>query len=370
MTQGSEKRRGISEPGESAGQVAEMGEVRSAGLDGGADPLRARLAAYLSAQAGANVAVDSLVKFPAGFSWITYGVGVAGYPGASNLILRLGPPFGLYAPYSAIPEFKSLSALQSSGVPVPRVFAASDDATILGAPFFLCERVDGDTPLPWGGQGNEGMLGERRESLARDFIGALAALHNFDWRATGLASWGEGVTESNAATAQIEDWHGRFQRWALRPHPMAHRAFAWLRENQPKAPRVAIVHGDYRLGNFLERDNRITAILDWELVHLGDPVEDLGWAFLPQYRGGTGLVCGLASEEAFLSRYETLAGYAVDRKALRFYIVFSLLKLGLTHMAAARCFEDGRFDDMRMPAMATQMAPVFRQIEKTLERAI
>ena len=68
------------------------------------------------------------------------------------------------------------------------------------------------------------------------------------------------------------------------------------------------MHGDYRLGNFLERNGRITAILDWELVHLGDPVEDLGWAFLPQYRGGTPLVCGLASEEDFLARYEARAG--------------------------------------------------------------
>jgi len=344
--------------------------ARAEALEDNVEKLRARLGAYLSEQTGSAVAVDSLVKFPAGFSWITYGVKLSGYPRASDLILRLGPPYGLYAPYSAMPEFLSLSALQTSAVPIPRVYAASDDPTILGAPFFLCQRVDGDTPLPWGGQGNEGMVGARRENLARDFIHALAALHNFDWRATELARWGEGVSERNAAAVQIEQWHERFLRWALRPHPMAHRTFAWLRQNQPRAPRVAIVHGDYRLGNFLEREGRITAVLDWELVHLGDPVEDLGWAFLPQYRGGTGLVCGLASEEDFLARYEALAGFSVDRAALRFYIVFSLLKLGLTHMAAARCFEDGRFDDMRMPAMATQMAPVFRQIEKTLERPI
>lgn len=334
------------------------------------EKLRARLGAYLTAEAGAAVTVDCLVKFPAGFSWITYGVKLSGFPKASDLILRLGPPYGLYAPYSAMPEFLSLGALQTSDVPVPRVYAASDDSTILGAPFFLCQRVDGDTPLPWGGQGNEGMEGARRESLARDFIHALAALHNFDWRATELVSWGAGVTNENAAALQIEQWHERFRRWALRPHPMAHRTFAWLRQNQPVAPRIAIVHGDYRLGNFLERGSRITAILDWELVHLGDPVEDVGWAFLPQYRGGTDLVCGLANEQDFLACYEALAGYSVDRRALRFYIVFSLLKLALTHMAAARCFEDGRFDDMRMPAMATQMAPVFRQIEKTLERPI
>ncbi len=369
MTQASEQQRQPRRPEDRARGVAGGEASRAGAFADDVEKLRARLGAYLGAQVGAAVTVDSFVRFPAGFSWITYGVDVTGYPPGSRLILRMGPPYGLYAPYSAMPEFKSLSALQGSGVPVPRVFAASDDPAILGAPFFLCQRVDGDTPLPWGGQANKGLDGARRESLARDFIDALAALHNFDWRATDLASWGEGVDESNVAALQIEQWRERFQRWAMRPHPMAHRAFAWLSLNQPKARRLAIVHGDYRLGNFLERDNRMTAMLDWELVHLGDPVEDIGWAFLPQYRAGTGLVCGLASEEEFLSRYEALAGFSVDRQALRFYIVFSLLKLGLTHMAAARCFEDGRFDDMRMPAMATQMAPVFRQIEKTLERS-
>lgn len=331
--------------------------------------LRTRLAEYLSARTDAAVVVETLVKFPAGFSWITYGVRLSGFPPARDVILRIGPPYGLFAPYSAMPEFQSLSALQASAVPIPRTFLASDDASILGAPFFLCERVEGGTPLPWGDQEGASLDGVRREALARDFIDALAALHAFDWRATPLAGWGSDVTPDNAGLRQLDFWQSRFERWALKPHPMAHRAFAWLRRQPPRASRVAIVHGDYRLGNFLERDNRITAILDWELVHLGDPVEDLGWAFLPQYRGGTPLVCGLTSEEDFLSRYEARAGEKVDRGALRFYIVFSLLKLALTHMAAARCFEDGLFNDMRMPAMATQIAPVFRQIAKILERA-
>ena len=177
------------------------------------------------------------------------------------------------------------------------------------------------------------------------------------------------MTPENAALKQIDDWEARFRRWALRPHPMAHRALQWLRGNAPIAERLSLVHGDYRLGNFLERDGRISAILDWELVHLGDPVEDLGWAFLPQYRGGTPLVCGLASEADFLSRYEAQSGPPVDPASLRFYLVFSLLKLAFTHMAAARCFEDGLFNDLRMPAMATQIAPVFRQIGRTLDQA-
>jgi aminoglycoside phosphotransferase (APT) family kinase protein len=222
--------------------------------------------------------------------------------------------------------------------------------------------------LPWGSQ-SQTLEGARRESLAADFIGALAALHCFEWRITPLSKWGEGITLENAALKQIDDWEARFRRWALRPHPMAHRALAWLRANAPAAERLSLVHGDYRLGNFLEREGRISAILDWELVHLGDPVEDLGWAFLPQYRGGAPLVCGLASEADFLARYEARSGLTVDPASLRFYLVFSLLKLAFTHMAAARCFEGGLFNDMRMPAMATQIAPVFRQISRTLERA-
>jgi len=332
------------------------------------DRLRLRLGEFLSEATGASVVVERLVKFPAGFSWITYSARVAGFPDAREVILRIGPPYGLFAPYSAMIEFETLSALAGSDVPAPRAYFARDEPSILGAPFFLSEKVEGDTPLPWGAQG-QGLDGARRERLAADFVDALAALHAFDWRATPLAKRGEGVTLDNAAQLQLDDWQARFARWALRPHPMAHRTLAWLRAHAPRAQRVSVVHGDYRLGNFLEQDSRISAILDWELVHLGDPIEDLGWAFLPQYRGGTPLVCGLASEADFIARYESRTGLKVDPDSLKFYLVFSLLKLAFTHMAAARCFEDGRFNDMRMPAMATQIAPVFRQLSKILELA-
>jgi hypothetical protein len=177
--------------------------------------LRRHLARFLSEASGAPVTVDKLTKFPAGFSWITYGVKVSGFAMASEVILRIGPPYGLFAPYSAMPEFESLSALAASDVPAPRVYFASDDLSLLGAPFFLCEKVEGDTPLPWGSQ-LQALVGERRDRLAANFIDALAALHVFNWFSTPLARWGEGVTPENAAQLQIDDWHGRFQRWALR----------------------------------------------------------------------------------------------------------------------------------------------------------
>lgn len=329
--------------------------------------LRARLAHYLTQVSGGDVSVEKLVRFPVGFSWITYGVTLRRADGLVDVILRLGPPYGLFAPYSAKPEFLAFQALAASGVPVPKAYYWSDDPDILGAPFFICEKVRGEAPIPWV-SGAAGTLDEaRRESLARDFIDALANLHGFDWQSTPLGRDGREVTTGTVAAQQIAYWRAAHERWQMRPHPMLHHAFAWLSDNKVAAKRVSLVHGDYRIGNFLEVDGRITAILDWELVHLGDPHEDLAWAMLPQYRGGSGLVCRLASEDDFLRRYEEQAGFAIDSRALRFYSILSLVKLALTHMAAARCFEEGKFNDMRMPAMATQITPVLRQIQKALE---
>ena len=247
------------------------------------------------------------------------------------LILRVGPPYGLFAPYSAMPEFESLSALagrrrsRAAGLS-----GLSDDPAILGAPFFLSEKVEGDTPLPWGSQG-QALEGARRDSLAAGFHWrALAALHRFDWRATPLAKWGERVTARQRRPPADRRLGGALPAMdAAPPSHGASRSCVAARQLAPAARRLSMVHGDYRLGNFLERDGRISAILDWEvLVHLGDPVEDLGWS-LPAAISGRHArsSVGLLAKRIFLARYEAQSGLSVDRASLRFYLVFSLLKL-------------------------------------------
>lgn len=324
--------------------------------------LRERLADYLAARTGRCWTLGAFTRYAVGFSWITYGFTASeeGQP-ERGLILRLGPPYGLFAPYSARPQFDALKALEGGRVPVPRAFWWSDDATILGAPFFVSEKMPGIATVPWGE--GKGFEEEYRKNIGGQFVSALAALHATDLTGSGF---GTGVTVENAALQQLEFWQWAGEGWALKPYPMLHKALRWLRRNLPVAPRVSLIHGDYRLGNFLEQDGRITAILDWELVHAGDPHEDLGWAFLPQYAMGSGLVCRLATREAFIAQYERESGIRVNEASLRFYLVFSLVKLALTHIAATRCFEDGRFNDMRMTAMGTQIIPTLRQIEKVL----
>lgn len=324
-----------------------------------------RLAAYLAQQTGKTWTLGAFTRYAVGFSWITYGflAHQAGDAKERGLILRLGPPYGLFAPYSAKPQFSALKALENSPVPVPLAYWWSDDVAILGAPFFISERMAGIAPVPWGTGENSGFAEVYRKNIGSQFVSALAELHRQEWRGKGFD---DSVNANNAAAIQLDYWSQASDRWRLRPYPMLHRALRWLRRNLPVAPRVSLVHGDYRLGNFLEQDGKITAILDWELVHPGDPHEDLGWAFLPQYAMSSGLICRLVPRTEFIAQYERESGVTVNEISLHFYQVFALVKLALTHIAAIRCFEEGRFDDMRMPAMGTQVTPVLRQIEKML----
>lgn len=332
---------------------------------GATSDLRDRLQSYLQTTRGSGSTVSDLKQYPSGFSWITHGFQLTGDGAPQDLILRLGPSKGLYAPYSAEPEFAALAAMKGTPVPAPAPRHWSDDPTILGHPFLIVDKAPGDAPIPWGD--DDGLSETRRTVLGEQFADALGHLHAIDWRPTGLAAFGEGLTVENAAQRQVEDWRTKYHRWALRPHPMLHRVFGWLKGNAPVAPRLSIVHGDYRLGNFLELDGHITAILDWELTHLGDPHEDLAWTCLPQYRGGTPLMSKLVSREDLYRRHQAISGFEISEASMHYYTLFSMVKLAVTHMAAAYAFERSGFHDLRMPAMGTQIAPTLRQIEKMLE---
>jgi aminoglycoside phosphotransferase (APT) family kinase protein len=332
--------------------------------------LAQQIAAYLSQQVGHPVQVGGVKRFPVGFSWLTYAVPVSGLRGPDDqqeLILRLGPDYGLFAPYEAAPQVLAMQSLAGTAVPLPEVYWNSEDPSILGAPFMFCEKVGGAAVVPWVSANEPGLADDYRRRLGEQFIDVLAALHRVDWQHRPISALAHGITVDNAARLNVEYWERQIARWAMRPYPLAEWGIRWLKAHAPVAPHVAIVHGDYRTGNFLEHDGTVTSILDWELVHLGDPHEDLGWASLPMYMGGSKLICRLAEPDWFYRRYGEQAGFEVSMGSVRYYQALSLLKLAATHMAAARCFEEGRFNDMRMPAMGSQIATCLRQMEKAID---
>ena len=141
---------------------------------------------------------------------------------------------------------------------------------------------------------------------------------------------------------ELAAWERQFERQRLEPHPALVYAFAWLRRRAPVAERIGVVHGDLRFGNLLYEGDRLTALLDWEMVHLGDPVEDLGWVYRRIWTPERSLPF-----EEFLAAYEAEAGRRVEPEHLRWYQAFAEVKHSVISLHGARSFHDRRTTNLR-----------------------
>jgi aminoglycoside phosphotransferase (APT) family kinase protein len=127
----------------------------------------------------------------------------------------------------------------------------------------------------------------------------------------------------------------------------------------PATSEITLVHGDFRLGNYLVvRDDggaRLTGILDWEMVHLGDPLEDVAWCISPLWRGGTPFASGLVPPEEFVARWAEASGRTPDADRLHFYGVLAIVKMIAIMLTGLRAFRDGRTADLRMAIFDHQL---------------
>lgn len=228
-------------------------------------------------------------------------------------------------------EFATIRALGESDVPVPRALWCDESGDWLGQPFFVTAFVPGTASMrPLRVEGGDAAL----RSVALHLACAAARLHRFDWRSAGLER-AQPVTVENAAASQLALWRDRFDRQRLEPHPVLAWAFEWLSRNAPAAGRISIVHGDLRFGNVLYDGDEMTALIDWEMAHLGDPIEDLGWVYRDLWSPRRSL-----SFEEFLAAYTDELRTVVDRESLRWYQVFSEVKHSIISLTAARSFDD------------------------------
>lgn len=297
------------------------------------DAIRAGLEQYLAVRLGVAVQVSDVAPISS--------VGNARDPWAATVSVGGDAPQRLEAVLlvkadagqletTLGPEFNTLAALHGSGVPAPRALWLDEGGEAFGRPFFATERVAGraDTaPL------RRPEDAAPMASVAVQLAEAAARLH-----AVEVGPFEAHLTPSSverAAGEQLAHWAALFERQRLEPHPGLAHVIAWLEADPPTAPRVSVVHGDLRFGNLLYDGDRLTALLDWEMVHLGDPNEDLGWVYRDLWSPAQALPF-----EAFLDAYEAVAGRRVDRAALRWWQVFNELKHSVISLTATRSFAD------------------------------
>lgn len=283
-----------------------------------------------------NILITGLTRLGGGASTENWSFDAAwfegGTPVAQQLILRRAPDHEVVVTTRA-QEFRILQAVNKTPIPAPRAFWMDGDGTFFQRPAMVLERC--------GGYADRKMLNgtlarETRLGLASEMVDILVALHNLDASALDLPR-----EEGYSAPGQLAILGEEMRRNEIEPMLELRLAEWWLRDNLPPPPRrQVLVHGDFRPGNMLVQDGRISAVLDWELAHRGDPMEDLGWYLAPNYRAEHFIEQAWTPED-FIRHYEAISGIAVDRAALRFWRIFAVYKLCLIALATITAFRRG-----------------------------
>ena len=249
-------------------------------------------------------------------------------------------------------EFRIVDALWGSGVPVARALWIDSYGRWFERPSFIMEKMAGSSDLQ---SLLKGGLGQDSRQIALDLAAVAARLHPLDYERLGVDFLPPATIES-AAAQQVQYWESLFLKHRMEPHPVMVSAFIWLKEHQPTARRISIVHGDFRFGNLLYEGNRINALLDWEMVHLGDPVEDIAWAYRTLWSPQAFL-----SLDEFVGRYTQLSGIQVDPETLRFYRLLGEIKHSIISLTGARSFADGRTRNLFLADRASTISAYLMQ---------
>jgi aminoglycoside phosphotransferase (APT) family kinase protein len=283
-----------------------------------AEELAAKLAGVLERAIGPGTAIENLHTLTGGASRTTWAFDAVTGGQRRSLILRSGPPDEVHAGMEL--EARAQRAAAATGAPVPHIVVADDSIAALGNPFLICDEIKGETivrriqrTLDKGAPGD-------RARLLDQCAQALAAVHRADTNLRGvshedqLAEWREQLDSMGDTTATFE--------WAFR----------WLADNRPAPSPPCLVHGDFRMGNLIVDGSDLAAVLDWELVHIGEAYEDLAWFCIRAWRFGASpdlAAGGLGSIASFLHGYEKAAGAAVDRAAFHWWLVQATLRWGV-----------------------------------------
>ena len=337
-----------------------MAEAAVASIEGAVPTFdRARLADWLHAALPELSGALAVEPAAGGMSNPTFFV----TSGQRRMVLRTKPAVQLSAAAHRIDrEYRVLSALKGSGVPVPAPVIYCDDESVIGQPFYLMERLEGvvshDYTLP-------GLSGDARRKAFADMAQALAAIHLFDWQAGGLGDFGK---PGNYFARQIDGWSKQWAQFGIADNAAIDQLAAWLRAEMPKDDGCAtIAHGDYRVANIMfAPDGAVSGVFDWELATIGHPLADLGfclqgWFLAPDENGGlAGLdlaTLGIPSAREFAEIYQAAAPSLPRLTA--FHIAFAMYRAAVGVSGVAMRAEAGAVPDHSAGAEARRFAKAY-----------
>jgi aminoglycoside phosphotransferase (APT) family kinase protein len=314
-----------------------------------AQAVAAMLAKVVAARIGPPGEVRDLTRLTGGATKITWSFDARVGDGTEALILQQSSPRAAPAgdPMASLPrvcgadEAALLAAAAKAGIPIATVRATLTPPDGLGVGL-ITDRIEGET------LGARIVRDERftasRPRLADQCGRILAALHRIDVAAAPFLA-------GHGPAAQLRLYREVYESFD-HPRPVMEIALSWVAEHVPPAAPAAIVHGDFRNGNFVIGADGIRAVLDWEIAHLGDPMEDLGWLCVKTWRfGGGAPVGGFGTRDALFAAYESAGGGTVDLARVRFWEAFGCVKWSIMCMMKGESARRGGRHDLEQLAI-------------------
>jgi aminoglycoside phosphotransferase (APT) family kinase protein len=329
-----------------------------------------KLTAFLNAKLGGNHET-TVEKHVAGFSNETFFV----YRDGKEYVLRR-PPRGPVLPtaHDVAREHRFLNALYGTKARVPRPVVLCEDLDVIGAPFYLMERMRGhviraEVPAPFDSP-------EDRHRIGLEMVDALAELHSVDWQAAGLTGKSEGFLDR-----QLHRWRSQAELTVgkVRDLPDLHAVSTWLAENKPESGPPTVVHGDYKLDNVMYAEKapvQLIAIFDWEMATLGDPLADLGWLMhtwgKPDlFEEGEELPVtaqpGFATRQELADRYGEKTGR--EMKNFQFYHVMALWKMAIILEGLYVGYRNGTASNPAAAEFEIRVPRLVRRAQYLIDRA-
>ena len=335
------------------------------------DQLRAILVEELEPMVGASDVV-SLTRLNGGYSREMWSLDLVSEGAHRGLVVCLDRPDSVVGQgpqaLNRVQEGRLLKSLHALGAPVPDVLTWGDSTSGLGRPFLVMERLPGTTAI--GPLQRDPRYVQARDRLGRELAERLAGIHACPAVEEAL---GAEPAPAEVFARQLGQWSAELSATPQACTPVFRRAVDWLGcHRAPPPAAVTIVHGDYRTGNILhvcdeESAPCFTAVLDWEMAHLGDPMEDVAWAALVCWRVGTNRVGGMVGVDEWPELYARVSGRPVDPAALRIWSVLGSVKMAcLLHRArvsldegSERALLDRLFDELEgeLDSMLAQPVP-------------
>ena len=306
----------------------------------------AALAPAVARFLGVGVVVGETRRVSGGASRETWLFDATSSDGVTHALVLRRDPGAFAGQTDRATEYGLLAAAAAAGVPVPTVRLLLEPGDNLGSGFVM-DRIEGET-IPRKILRDEQYAGARTEMAAA--CGTIAArLH-----ATPVA--GLPALAVQGAAAQLDQWTQILDTFG-EPHPAFELGARWMRERIPCGPPAPVlVHGDYRNGNFIVGPEGIRAVLDWELAHLGDPIEDLGWLCARAWRFGVDrVVGGFGDVSDLLDAYEAAGGARPDLDTLRFWVALATFKWGVMCLIQAFTHLNGLVRSVELAAIGRRV---------------